>query len=201
MQHPNKKYQDFYEFVLKQEINENTNMEVREYDEQDDKIISMFLQNQNTNSKETQLAGMCNTTTYSLKKGILKYENKDRQVVDNESSQLHNREVFKPVMLSDLTKEEKDKAVKSLILLTEKRDGTIKARACANGSTQRIYIDKHKAAITKALLTTAVMDEKQYINIITLDIPNAFVQSPMPEVIMRINELLLQYLDEIFPSK
>ena len=33
----NKKYQSFYQFILKQEINENTNMEVREYDEQEAK--------------------------------------------------------------------------------------------------------------------------------------------------------------------
>ena len=62
---------------------------------------------------------------------------------------------------------------------TEKRDGTIKARAYANRSTQRTYIDKNKAAsptvTTEALLTTAVVDAKQQRNIITLDTPNAFV--------------------------
>ena len=51
---------------------------------------------------------MCNTTTYSLKRGILKYGNKGGQAVDKELSQLHSRQVFKPVILSDLTKEEKD---------------------------------------------------------------------------------------------
>ena len=97
----------------------------------------------------------------------------------------------------------------SLIFLTEKRDGTIKARACANGSTQRAYIDKHDAASptvsTEALLTTAVIDAKQNRDVITLDIPNAFVQTPMPKsqqrVIMRINGLVVEYLDELFPGK
>ena len=152
---------------------------------------------------------MCNTTTYSLKKGILKYRNKGRQTVNKELSQLNNREVFKPVILSDLRKEEKDKAMNNLISLTEKRDGTIKARACANGSTKRTYIDKNKAnsptATTEALLTTAAIDAKQQRNIMTLDIPNAFVQTPMPEsdqkVIMSINGLLVEYLEELFPNK
>ena len=49
-------------------------------------------------------------------------------------------------MLSGLTKEDKDKAINNLIFLTEKRDGTIKARECANGRTQRMYNDKNKAA-------------------------------------------------------
>ena len=53
----------------------------------------------------------------------------------------------------------------SLIFLTQKQDGTIKARACANGSTQRSYINKDDAAsptvATEALLMTAVIDAKQ----------------------------------------
>ena len=139
-------------------------MEVREYNEQEAKIMLTFLQNLNPNSKKIKLAGVCNTTTYSLNKGIWKYGNKGRQVVNKKLSQLHNREVFKPVMLSDLTKEEKDKAMNSLIVLIEKRDDTIKARACANGKIQRTCIDKNKAAsptvITEALLTTAIIDAK-----------------------------------------
>ena len=72
----------------------------------------------------------------------------------------------------------------SLIILTEKRDVTIKVRVCANGSTQRSYINKEEAASptmsAEALLATAVIDTKQNRDVITLDIPNAFVQTPMP---------------------
>ena len=128
--------------------------------------------------------------------------------MNKELSQLHNRKVFKPVKLSELTQKEKQRAMSSLIFLTEKRDGTIKARACSNGSTQRSYINKQEAASptvsTEALLTTAVIDAKQNRDVITLDIPNAFVQTPMPKseqrVIMRINGLLVEYLDELFPE-
>ena len=111
-------------------------------------------------------------------------------------------------MLSKLTKEEKQKAMSSLIFLTEKRDGTMKARACVNGSTQRLYINKEEAASPtvsmEALLTTVVIDAKQNRDVITLDIPNAFVKIPMPKsqqrVIMRINRLLVDYLEEICPE-
>ena len=39
---PNKKYQDVNQFILKQELNQNTDMEVREYNEQEAKIMLMF---------------------------------------------------------------------------------------------------------------------------------------------------------------
>ena len=79
---------------------------------------------------------MCNSQTFNLKKGILKYGNRGKTAVDKELSQLHNRNVFEPIYPSQLTKLEKDKAMNSLIFLTEKKDRTIKARACANGSSQ-----------------------------------------------------------------
>ena len=96
----------------------------------------------------------------------------------------------------------------SLIFFTEKRDGTIKARACANGSTQHSFINKEEAASptvsTEVLLTTAVINAKQKRDVITLDIPNTFVQTPMPKsqqrVIMRINGLLVDYLEEQCPE-
>ena len=193
---------------MNQETDEAIDMKVKEYDKYDAKIISMFMQYINIGKDQTKIAGVCNTNTYSLNKGILKYGQKGKQAVNKEPSQLHNRETFKPMMPSKLTKEENRKAISSLILLTEKRDGTIKARACANGSTHRSYINKEEAASptvsTEALLTTAVIDAKQNRDVITLDIPNAFVQTPMPKnqkrVIMRINRLLLDYLEEICPE-
>ena len=48
-------------------------MEVREYDEQDGKIISMFMQKQDTYKTDAILTAVCKTQTYSIKKGILKY--------------------------------------------------------------------------------------------------------------------------------
>ena len=57
---------------------------------------------------------------------------------------------------------------------------------------------------TEALITTAVIDAKQNRDVITLDIPNAFVQTPVPEsdekVIMRITDLLVDHLENLFPS-
>ena len=135
--------------------------------------------------------------------------NRGKTAFDKELTQLHNRNVFEPIHPSQLTQLEKDKAMNSLIFLTEKKDRTIKARACANGSSQKPYIDKHNATsptvTTEALLTTAVIDAKQNRDVVTLDIPNAFVQTPVPpsneKVIMKITGLLVGYLVNLFPSK
>jgi hypothetical protein len=85
--------------------------------------------------------------------------------------------------------------MESLIFLVEKRDGRVKARACANGSTQREYINKEDAAsptaATESILLTATIDAKENCDIMSADIPNAFVQTDMEnngseKVVMKI---------------
>ena len=88
---------------MNQEANENIDMEVKEYDKHDAKIISMFMQYNNIINNQTKIARVCNTNTYSLNKGILKFGIKGRQAVNKELSQSYNREFFKPVMLSKST--------------------------------------------------------------------------------------------------
>ena len=75
--------------------------------------------------------------------------------------------------------------MESLIFLTEKKDGRIKAQTCANGSTQREYTDQDEAAsptaMTESHLITAVLDAKQGRDIMTADILNAFVQTDIED--------------------
>lgn len=49
--------------------------------------------------------------------------------------QCHDPAVFKPINVDNLTELEKRHAMESLIFLVEKKDGTVKGRTCANGST------------------------------------------------------------------
>ena len=114
-----------------------------------------------------------------------------------------------PILPEDITQIEKQKAMNSLIFLTEKKDGTIKARACANGSSQRKFIMKEEAAsptvTTEGLLTTCIIDAKQNRDIVTLDKPNAFVQTPLltskEQIIMTMDGKLVDLLDEIAPQR
>ncbi len=146
--------------------------------------------------------------TYSLNKGLKEFGERGRNAAHKEMKQLHDRVVFEPIHIAKMTMLERKRAMESLLFLTEKRDGTIKARTCANGSTQRAYIPREEAtsptASTPAILITGVIDAKQNRDIMTLDVPKAFVQTPIPEsgekIIMKIRGNLVDILLEICPG-
>ena len=99
--------------------------------------------------------------------------------------------------------------MESLIFLNEKRDKTVKARMCANGSSQRAYIAQEDVssptATLEAIITTGVIDAKQRRDVMTLDIPNAFVQTKIPikgdKIILKIHGgQLVNILLELCPG-
>ena len=120
--------------------------------------------------------------------------------------------MFEPIRVADMTQVERKRAMESLIFLVEKCDGTVKARTCANGSTQRAYMDRDGAAsptaMTESILITATIDAKQNRNVMTADIPNTFVQTDVDEknhvkgehIIMKIRGPLVDMLLEIAPE-
>jgi hypothetical protein len=107
-----------------------------------------------------------------------------------------------------MTPLERKRAMESLIFLNEKRDETVKARFCANGSTQRAYIPREEAssptAASEAIIITGVIDAKQKRDVMTADIPNAFVQTDIAldgdKIIMKIRGQLVDILLEICPG-
>ncbi|KAI2512474.1 Reverse transcriptase (RNA-dependent DNA polymerase) [Fragilaria crotonensis] len=145
--------------------------------------------------------------SYSLMKGLKKFGHKGREAAYKEMKQLHERVVFKPIKIAELTEQERQRAMESLIFLVEKRDGTIKGRTCANGSTQREYMDREEAAsptaMTESIIITGVIDAKQCRDIMTADIPNAFVQTDIDKkeigerIIMKIRGPLVDMLLEL----
>jgi len=125
--------------------------------------------------------------------------------------QLHDRVVFEPIRIEDLTDIEKRRAMESLIFLVEKRDKSIQGRACANGSSsQHEYMERDEAAspttMTESVMITATIDAKQNRDVMTADIPNAFVQVDIDEkekweqIIMKIRGLLVNMLTELSPE-
>jgi hypothetical protein len=99
--------------------------------------------------------------------------------------QLHDRVIFIPIQIEELTHIKRRQAMESLIFLTEKKDWRIKARTCTNGSTQNEYTDYDEAASPTAMaeshIITAVIEAKQSCNVMTANIPNAFVQTDIDE--------------------
>ncbi len=104
-----------------------------------------------------------------------------------------------------------EKSMESLMFLTGKHDGTVKARACANGSVQREYVLRDKAAsptvISESVFITSTIDAKENRDVMTCDIPNAFVQTEIKKqqirerILMKISGSLFEILVEIDPEK
>ena len=147
--------------------------------------------------------------TYNLKHGLNQFGKEGLKAVQNEMKQLHKRNVFEPINPYELTKEERNKAMESLIFLTEKKDGRIKARMCANRSIQRVCLPKDDAASptvsTESILITSTIEAKHNRDIMTADIPNAFVQTDIKKeyqnkLIMKIRGQLVNMFTKLEPS-
>ena len=66
-------------------------------------------------------------------KGTENLWGKGVKAMKKESTQLHDLNTFEPLDADSLTDHDKKNSISSLMFLMEKRDGSIKARACADG--------------------------------------------------------------------
>ena len=126
-------------------------------------------------------------TQHSIKKGLKVFGEKGAEAVVTEMTQLHDRSVIEPKMSHMLTKEEKQKSLNYLMFLKQKRCGRIKARGCADGRKQRIYKTKQDTSAPtvaiESLFLSCVIDAKERRDVMTCDIPGAFMQANMDEVL------------------
>ena len=116
-----------------------------------------------------------------------------------------------------MSKDERKEAIESLIHIKEKRDGSLKGRACADGRPQRATTTKEDAssptASLDAILLTCVIDAYEEREVATVDIPNAFVQTDLDlrnkdgskkKVIMKITgklaDILIQTAPELYEN-
>ena len=120
-----------------------------------------------------------------LNKGLKVFGERGDQASTKELDQLHRRECFTPISISDLTSDEKKKAVQALMFLSEKRDGTVKGRMVYDGSKTRLWIDKSKASSptvsTESIMLTGIIDSLEGRDTMIADVPNAFIQAQLPD--------------------
>ena len=101
-------------------------------------------------------------------------------------------ETYKPVDPKMMTYEDRKKALASLLFITEKRNGDIKARKVADGSKQRSYdgYDKsdgsYPTVATDSIFLTGVVDAKEGREVAILDIANAFLHAENDERILML---------------
>jgi hypothetical protein len=79
---------------------------------------------------------------YILQKGLKKFGQKGSDAATKELKQLHNCVCFEPISVADMSQSEIQKSMEALMLLTEKRDGTIKGRMVYNGKPTREWLSR-----------------------------------------------------------
>jgi hypothetical protein len=183
-----------------------------EYDLAEAKVIAMIISEFNERmQQQTIQQGHQHITTFSLQKGIEKFGERATNATNKEMQQLIDRTCFVPIKKSELSEIERKRAMESLFFITEKRDGTIKGRHCANGSTQRDYMQREEVTSptvsTESTLLTAVIEAAEERDVASCDIPNAFVQTELDEkdkdgnrTIMKIRGVLVSILCNLDPS-
>jgi hypothetical protein len=101
-------------------------------------------------------------THYSLRKGLKKFRKVGEDAISKELKQRHTRDTFMPQYSKTLSDEHKRGALESFMFIKEKRDGSIKGRACTDGRKQSkaavpMY-DTSPTVTLEAVLITATID-------------------------------------------
>ena len=175
---------------------------------QDERVMAMVCHYVLTHTATSlQLAAQGHPTKkqYSLKAGLRKFAERGDAAVKKELKQFHTMSCFSPRHANDISREDKRKALTSLMFLTEKRSGEVKARACANGSVQRTHIAKDEATAPTvspdAIFVQATVYAHEHRDVATCDIPGAFLQADNPDyVLMRLDGILAELMVQVDPK-
>ena len=123
-------------------------------------------------------------------------------------AQLHDRKCFQPLSVNTLSQNERKRAQIAMMLLTEKRCGKIKGRMVFDGRRTREWITKEDSASPTAtlegIMITLTIDAKEKRDVMSADVPNAFIQTEMPQgeerVMMKITGVLVDMLVQLDPK-
>jgi hypothetical protein len=141
----------------------------------------------------------------SMKKGLKIFGAQGVEAVKKEMLQLHERKVMEAKPATELSDEQKREALAYLMFLKRKRCGKVKGRGCADGRKQRAYTAHEDAAsptvATESVFLTTVIDALEGRDVAVLDIPGAFMQADMDELVhVRFTGKMVELLMEIDPS-
>ena len=163
--------------------------------------------NSNEKQSDAHIVGVILAQQYSLKKELKLFGEKADAAVNKELRQIHVMETYEPVDPKTMTYEDRKKALASLLFITEKRNGDIKARKVADGSKQRSYDGYDKSdgssptVTTDSIFLTGVVDAKEGREVAILDIANAFLHAENDErILILLRGKLVKMMVKIDPS-
>jgi hypothetical protein len=113
--------------------------------------------------------------------------------------------------VKEMKPSKRKKAQMALMFLPEKRDKSVNGRMVYNGKPTRVWLSRKDAASPMAalesIMITGVIEAKEERDIMTCDIPNAFIQALLPKkdpgedrVIMKITGVLVNMVVDINPE-
>lgn len=143
---------------------------------------------------------------YGMRKGLKMFGEKGTDAVHKEMKQIHDHEVLIPIDASKMSRKDKMDALRYLMFLKEKSDGTIKGRGCADGRKQRRFIDKDSASSptisTEALFLIVTIAAKENRNVATVDVPGAYLHTDLKdeEVVVKFEGKMAELLGLIDPK-
>ncbi|CAJ1933114.1 unnamed protein product [Cylindrotheca closterium] len=145
--------------------------------------------------------GMNFIQQYYINQGLKKFGDDGKDAVDKELGQMLLRDCFTSEFVKDMTASERKKAQSAMMLLAEKQFGkTIKGRLVYHGDGE--WLSREDTASPTSLhTTTCAIDAHEGRDIMTVDVPNAFIQTYMPEakegedrIYMKITGMMVQIL-------
>ena len=152
-------------------------------------------------------------TQMTAKEGIKKFGERAIAALFKEYNQLdkgarEGQPVLAPINPDTLTTTQKRQALYAVNLIKEKRCGKIKGRTCADGSRQKRYLSQDEnisspTASLEGIMTTLAIDAHEKRDVVTVDIPGAFLQSEMPKdkhIHMKFTDDFVDIMCEVNPE-
>ncbi len=142
----------------------------------------------------------------TAKQGIKQFGNRAVEAIVKEFSQINDKGAFRPRQFKSLTPDDRKKALRSITLVNEKRDGRIKGRTVADGRPQRKYYapeDIHSPTVsTEGLFLSLGIDAKEGRDVATCDVEGAYLHAKMEDhVIMVFEGEMVDYMVQTDPKK
>jgi hypothetical protein len=140
------------------------------------------------------------------KAGVKMYGDRAVDAIVSEYKQLDDKRAFKPRAVQELTRMERERALRSITPVKEKRCGKIKGRTVADGRGQRDYIPRDEVASPtvsiEALMISLAIDAKEGRQVATADVEGAYLHADMDEtVIMKFEGDMVDYMVQANPEK
>ena len=140
-----------------------------------------------------------------MKRGLKIFGEEGMKAVKDELQQLHDREVMKLVHKNQLTPEQRQESLGYLMFMKRKRNGKVKGQGCAEDRKQRVWTSKEDSTsptvATEAVFLTAVVDALENCDVAIVDVPGAFMQADMDELVhMHFTRTMIDLLLQIDPD-